>query len=276
MRVDRRHVRDRRPGQGARGSASSAGSTGRTRRRVRRPGADAGAAEAARFRTPSRCDRARAWRRSRCRTRRSNRRRWTPTTRTSAASSPSPRIRRPATRCGSGSRFPRRTGTDVSSAPAAAGSPAATPNGVNQPVGAGICGRRDRHRTRRRQRQLSRSTRSGRLNWQAIRNFAHVGIHEMTVTGKALTQAMYGVAPRYSYFNGCSTGGRQGLMEAQRYPQDYDGIVAGGAGDQLDQPADAVALGLDADERGVESRRRRASWPRRRRRPSPPATASTA
>jgi feruloyl esterase len=67
---------------------------------------------------------------------------------------------------------------------------------------------------------------NGRLNWEAIRNFAHVGIHEMTVTGKALTQAMYGVAPRYSYFNGCSTGGRQGLMEAQRYPQDYNGILS--------------------------------------------------
>lgn len=68
---------------------------------------------------------------------------------------------------------------------------------------------------------------NGHLNWQAIRDNAHAGIHEMTVTGKALTQAMYGAAPRYSYFNGCSTGGRQGLMEAQRYPQDYDGIVAG-------------------------------------------------
>jgi hypothetical protein len=67
---------------------------------------------------------------------------------------------------------------------------------------------------------------NGRLNWQAIRDFAHIGIHEMTVTGKALTQAMYGVAPRYSYFNGCSTGGRQGLMEAQRYPADYNGIAA--------------------------------------------------
>jgi feruloyl esterase len=67
---------------------------------------------------------------------------------------------------------------------------------------------------------------NGKLDWQAIRNFAHVGIHEMTVTGKALTQAMYGVPPRYSYFNGCSTGGRQGLMEAQRYPQDYNGIAA--------------------------------------------------
>jgi feruloyl esterase len=68
---------------------------------------------------------------------------------------------------------------------------------------------------------------NGRLNWQLIRDNAHVGIHEMTVTGKALTEAMYGVAPRYSYFNGCSTGGRQGLMEAQRYPQDYNGIMSG-------------------------------------------------
>ena len=67
----------------------------------------------------------------------------------------------------------------------------------------------------------------GKLNWQLIQDNGHLGIHEMTVTGKALTQAMYGVAPRYSYFNGCSTGGRQGLMEAQRYPQDYNGIVAG-------------------------------------------------
>jgi feruloyl esterase len=67
---------------------------------------------------------------------------------------------------------------------------------------------------------------NGRLNWEAIRDFAHVGIHDMTVTGKALTQAMYGVAPKYSYWNGCSTGGRQGLMEAQRYPHDYNAIAA--------------------------------------------------
>lgn len=67
----------------------------------------------------------------------------------------------------------------------------------------------------------------GKLNWQLIRDNGHVGIHEMTVTGKALTEAMYGVTPRKSYFNGCSTGGRQGQMEAQRYPQDYDGIMSG-------------------------------------------------
>jgi hypothetical protein len=68
---------------------------------------------------------------------------------------------------------------------------------------------------------------NGRLAWQRIRNNAHVGIHRMTVTGKALTEALYANAPGYSYFNGCSAGGRQALMAVQRYPQDYDGIVAG-------------------------------------------------
>ena len=67
---------------------------------------------------------------------------------------------------------------------------------------------------------------NGRLNWQSIVDNAYLGIHEMTVVGKALTQAFYGKAPRYSYFMGGSTGGRQGLMEAQRYPNDYDGIVS--------------------------------------------------
>ncbi|PYK98003.1 MAG: tannase/feruloyl esterase family alpha/beta hydrolase [Verrucomicrobia bacterium] len=67
---------------------------------------------------------------------------------------------------------------------------------------------------------------NGRLNWQSIVDNAYLGIHEMTVVGKALTQAFYGKAPRYSYFVGGSTGGRQGLMEAQRYPNDYDGIVS--------------------------------------------------
>jgi hypothetical protein len=67
----------------------------------------------------------------------------------------------------------------------------------------------------------------GRLNWHAVRDNAYLGIHEMTVTGKALTREFYGKAPRYAYFNGCSTGGRQGLSEAQRYPDDYHGILSG-------------------------------------------------
>jgi feruloyl esterase len=68
---------------------------------------------------------------------------------------------------------------------------------------------------------------SGRLNWHAVRDNAYLGIHEMTVTGRALTREFYGKAPRYAYFNGCSTGGRQGLSEAQRYPEDYHGILSG-------------------------------------------------
>ena len=51
--------------------------------------------------------------------------------------------------------------------------------------------------------------------------------HEMTTTAKAIIAAYYGQKPQYSYFSGCSGGGRQGLMEAQRYPEDYDGILVG-------------------------------------------------
>ncbi len=62
---------------------------------------------------------------------------------------------------------------------------------------------------------------------EKITDYAYRSVHEMTVTSKALIREFYGEKPRLSYWNGCSTGGRQGLMEAQRYPEDYDGIVAG-------------------------------------------------
>jgi Tannase and feruloyl esterase len=67
----------------------------------------------------------------------------------------------------------------------------------------------------------------GTLNWQLIADFGFLGIHDMTVAAKALINSFYGTSSFHSYFNGCSTGGRQGLMEAQRYPADYDGIAAG-------------------------------------------------
>lgn len=51
--------------------------------------------------------------------------------------------------------------------------------------------------------------------------------HEMTVKAKAIIQAFYGRPARMSYWNGCSTGGRQGLKEAQRFPEDYDAIADG-------------------------------------------------
>lgn len=66
-------------------------------------------------------------------------------------------------------------------------------------------------------------------NEQQILNYGFRGIHEMTVTSKAIITAAYGRSPRFSYFNGCSTGGKEGLMEAQRYPDDYDGINVGGS-----------------------------------------------
>jgi feruloyl esterase len=62
---------------------------------------------------------------------------------------------------------------------------------------------------------------------ELIVDFAYRAIHEMTVKSKEVVKAFYGNAPARSYLVGCSTGGRQGLMEAQRFPTDYDGIVAG-------------------------------------------------
>ena len=58
-------------------------------------------------------------------------------------------------------------------------------------------------------------------------DYAWRSVHEMTVQAKTIVEAFYGKAPQRSYWNGCSTGGRQGLMEAQRFPADYDGIIAG-------------------------------------------------
>ena len=67
----------------------------------------------------------------------------------------------------------------------------------------------------------------GRPNTTLQIDFAYRSEHLMSVIGRQLIQAFYGNAPRYSYWNGCSTGGRQGLMMAQRFPEDYNGIVAG-------------------------------------------------
>ena len=58
-------------------------------------------------------------------------------------------------------------------------------------------------------------------------DFAYRSTHEMTVKAKEIIDAFYGRNAEYAYFKGCSTGGRQALMEAQRYPDDYDGIIAG-------------------------------------------------
>jgi hypothetical protein len=60
-----------------------------------------------------------------------------------------------------------------------------------------------------------------------IVDFGYRAEHEVTVAGKALTRRFYRRAPQHSYFIGCSQGGHHALMEAERFPEDYDGIVAG-------------------------------------------------
>lgn len=67
---------------------------------------------------------------------------------------------------------------------------------------------------------------TGNVNQYLLLNFGYRSYHDMTLIGKAVTQSYYGTPAAYSYWNGCSTGGRQGLVEAQIYPGDYDGILA--------------------------------------------------
>ena len=62
---------------------------------------------------------------------------------------------------------------------------------------------------------------------ELLADFGHRSVHEMTLKAKAIAAAFYDSPPLHSYWSGCSTGGRQGLMETQRYPDDYDGVLAG-------------------------------------------------
>jgi len=73
-------------------------------------------------------------------------------------------------------------------------------------------------------------------------DFGYRAVHETAVQSKAIVAAAYAAAPRVSYFVGCSGGGRQAFMEAQRYAQDFDGIVAGAPGyNRTDQSFQLVA-----------------------------------
>jgi feruloyl esterase len=65
---------------------------------------------------------------------------------------------------------------------------------------------------------------------EMVRDWGRRATHEMTLAAKALTEQFYGVRPSRSYFTGCSTGGHQALSEAQFFPEDYDGVLAGAPG----------------------------------------------
>lgn len=75
----------------------------------------------------------------------------------------------------------------------------------------------------------------GQVNRTALKNFASRSQHEAAIVGKAVVDGVYGKRAAYSYFTGCSTGGRQGYMEAQAYPDDYDGILADAPGINWDE-----------------------------------------
>ncbi|MDQ1470882.1 MAG: hypothetical protein QOJ99_2362, partial [Bryobacterales bacterium] len=64
-------------------------------------------------------------------------------------------------------------------------------------------------------------------HYERIVDFADRGVHIMAEADKVILRAFYGNTPAHSYFNGCSQGGHEALIEAQRYPNDFDGIIAG-------------------------------------------------
>jgi feruloyl esterase len=65
---------------------------------------------------------------------------------------------------------------------------------------------------------------------EKLTDFGYRAADEMTIAAKAVIATYYGRAPKFSYWTGCSAGGRSAMMEAQRYPSDYDGIIAGSPG----------------------------------------------
>ncbi|KAH6972027.1 Tannase/feruloyl esterase [Ilyonectria sp. MPI-CAGE-AT-0026] len=66
----------------------------------------------------------------------------------------------------------------------------------------------------------------GKVNTHLVDNWGSTSLHEMAVIGKAVSESYYGTKPKYSYFTGCSGGGRQAMMIAQKYADDFDGIMA--------------------------------------------------
>jgi tannase/feruloyl esterase len=81
---------------------------------------------------------------------------------------------------------------------------------------------------------------------EKIADYGYRAIHEMTDKAKSIISAFYGNGPKRSYFASCSNGGRQALMEAQRYPNDYDGLIAGAPANYFTHILAGFAFNLQA------------------------------
>jgi len=89
---------------------------------------------------------------------------------------------------------------------------------------------------------------------ERVKDWGYRAVHEMTVTAKAILAAHYGSRPQYSYWNSCSTGGRQGLVAAEYYPNDFDGLAVGDPANpmtRLQANSIWINLALNKDETSV-------------------------
>jgi hypothetical protein len=72
-------------------------------------------------------------------------------------------------------------------------------------------------------------TNATEVDWRGLEHYASTSLEDLASLGKQITKEFYGKSPKWSYWNGCSQGGRQGMMIAQKYPKAYDGIAASAA-----------------------------------------------
>jgi Tannase and feruloyl esterase len=100
---------------------------------------------------------------------------------------------------------------------------------------------------------------SDTLNTGLIKDFAERSELQLALKGKAVTRAFYGTGPRFSYWTGCSTGGRQGWIMAQRHPEQYDGLLTGAPAFNWDRFIPAELWGEVVMRQEVERRSRRRS-----------------
>jgi hypothetical protein len=88
---------------------------------------------------------------------------------------------------------------------------------------------------------------------EKVVDFGYRAVHETAEKSKVIVRAFYGSPAKHSYFSSCSNGGRQGLMEAQRYPEDYDGIIAGAPAANFTHVLAGFTLNLQALDSGPAS-----------------------